>query len=454
MVQTRGVNLPDPMHATPAMRLIAPLVRFLEIESASGVVLILCTIVALVAANSPWAAAWDALWHTKASISVGSWVISSSLAHWVNDGLMTVFFFVVGLEIKRELVDGELRSLRQAALPLVGALGGMVVPAAIYLLLQGRGEGQRGWGIPMATDIAFAVGVLALLGNRVPIGLKIFLLALAIADDIGAILVIALFYSSDLSPLALALAGLGLAVVAGMNRLGVRSIGIYTFIGVGIWLAMFQSGIHPTVAGVVLGLMTPGRAWVPGESLVELLLRAVDRLEGRTEPSHSHDHHRLMGKLTKVARETISPLERLEFVLHPWVAFGIMPIFALANAGVPIQTRAAGSGIALAVAAGLLVGKPLGIGLLSWMVVRLGWASLPTGVNWASLLGAGCLGGIGFTMSLFIASLALKDTNLDAAKIGTLSGSLISGTLGLIVLYLVLPRRPQSPPESPSETSV
>ncbi|MEX2027049.1 MAG: Na+/H+ antiporter NhaA, partial [Pirellulaceae bacterium] len=372
---------------------------------------------------------------------LGSWVLSSSLAHWVNDGLMTVFLFVVGLEIKRELVDGELRSLRQAALPLVGALGGMVVPAAIYLLLQGRGEGQRGWGIPMATDIAFAVGILALLGQRVPIGLKIFLLALAIADDIGAILVIALFYSTGLVPMALALAGIGLLLVAGMNRIGVRSIGIYTIVGVAIWLAMFQSGIHPTVAGVVLGLMTPGRAWVPGESLVEMMLGAVDRLDGEIERTHSHDHYLLMGNLTRVATETVSPLERLEVTLHPWVAFGIMPIFALANAGVAIETRAAGSGIALAVAAGLLVGKPLGIALFSWVAVRLGWASLPTGVSWASLIGAGCLGGIGFTMSLFIASLALQDTNLDAAKIGTLSGSLLSGTLGLILLFLVLPKR-------------
>ena len=442
MAQRRPDSLPNPLPKSPADRLLAPLARFLEIESASGVLLLVCTIVALAMANSPWADRWDTLWHTKASLSIGSWVLAGSLHHWVNDGLMTIFFFVVGLEIKRELVDGELRSLRKAALPIVGALGGMAAPAVIYLLLQHSGQAQRGWGIPMATDIAFAVGILALLGNRVPLGLKIFLLALAIADDIGAILVIALFYSSNIAWTSIGAAAAGLAIVAGMNRLGVRSIGVYTFAGIGIWLSMFYSGVHPTVAGVILGLMTPGRAWVPGESLVELLMRTVDRLDGQIERTGSHDHQRLMGNLTRAATETVSPLERLESTLHPWVAFGVMPIFALANAGVSIDPKAAGSGIALAVAAGLLIGKPLGIVGFSWLAVRLRWASLPAGVTWASMIGAGYLGGIGFTMSLFIASLAMSGANLDAAKIGTLGGSLICGTLGLIVLFLVLPQKP------------
>lgn len=425
--------------ATPVRRLLQPLARFLEIESASGLVLLVCTVVALVIANSPWAHAWETFWHTEARLGVGDWELRASLAHWVNDGLMTVFFFLVGLEIKRELVEGELRSLRKAALPILAAVGGMLAPAAIYLLLQGRGEGQRGWGIPMATDIAFAVGVLTLLGKRVPVGLKIFLLALAIADDIGAILVIALFYAGDLSLPSLGLAALGVAVVFGMSRLGVRSVVVYVLAGAGIWLAMFHSGIHPTIAGVVLGLMTPARAWIEGLSLTEVMLDTVDRLDGEVERTHTHGRSRLVGDFTRIARETLSPLERLETSLHPWVAFGIMPIFALANAGVALQPQAATHGVALAVAAGLVLGKPLGIVLFSWVAVRLGLAQLPVGVNWKAIIGAGCLGGIGFTMSLFIAGLALEDTLLDAGKIGTLTASAISAAVGLVWLFLFLP---------------
>jgi NhaA family Na+:H+ antiporter len=432
--------LPEKLVDTPAMRLIAPLARFLEIQSASGILLVLCTAVALFMANSPWAATWDHFWHTKISLTAGPWQLSNTLVHWVNDGLMTIFFFVVGLEIKRELVDGELRSLRKAALPIFGALGGMVVPAAIYLLLQGGREGHRGWGIPMATDIAFAVGILTLLGKRVPLGLKIFLLALAIADDIGAILVIALFYSSNVTLLPIGTAAGCLALVALMNRLGVRSIGVYVFVGLAIWLAMYHSGVHPTVAGVILGLMTPGRAWLEGRLLVEVLMDALDRVDGKIERQHTHDHRELVGAVTRTATETVSPLERLESALHPWVAFGIMPIFALANAGVAIQPQAAGHGIALAVAAGLVVGKPLGIVLFSWLAVRSGVAQLPQGVTWPAMLGAGCLGGIGFTMSLFIANLALTGTLLDAAKIGTLGGSAVSAALGLALLVAFLPR--------------
>lgn len=435
--------------ATPVHHLMQPLTRFLEIESASGLVLLACTIVALVVANSPWAGAWDAFWHTEARLGVGDWELSASLAHWVNDGLMTIFFFVVGLEIKRELVEGELRSLRKAALPILAAVGGMVVPAGIYLLLQSGSEGQRGWGIPMATDIAFAIGVLTLLGKRVPVGLKIFLLALAIADDIGAILVIALFYANNVSSAWLGLAALGVAVVWAMSRVGVRSVVLYGLAGAGIWLAMFYSGIHPTIAGVVLGLMTPARAWIERLSLVEVMLDAVDRLDGEVDRTHAHGRSRLVGDLTRVARETLSPLERLEILLHPWVAFGIMPIFALANAGVALQPQAATHGVALSVAAALLIGKPLGIFAFSWLAVRLGLAQLPAGVTWKTVLGAGCLGGIGFTMSLFIANLALEGTLLDAGKIGTLAASAVSAAVGLIWLYLFLPAA-----RLPDDTSV
>ena len=429
----RGPELPRKLTEAPVRKMIRPLAKFLEIESASGVLLVICTGIALVVANSPWAQDWEEFWHLEAAVSVGSWELRNSLVHWINDGLMTIFFFLVGLEIKRESVDGELRTFAKAALPIVAAVGGMLVPAGIYWLLQGGREGRHGWGIPMATDIAFAVGILALLGRRVPAGLKIFLLALAIADDIGAIIIIAFFYSGAIHWGSLGLAGLGIALVLVLNRLGLRSIVGYCLVGAAIWLAMYHSGIHPTVAGVVLGLITPGRAWISQDSLVEFLLNAVDRLDGRI------DRPQVVGNLRETALETISPLERLETALHAWVAFGIMPLFALANAGVRLQPTAAGHGVTWAVGVALVIGKPLGIVLFSWLAVWIRVATLPHGTCWKTVLGAACLGGIGFTMSLFIAGLALEGTLLDSAKIGTLAGSSISALTGFLLLFVFLP---------------
>jgi len=433
--------IPPQIAQAAVQRLLRPLSRFLHIESASGIVLMICTAIALGLANSRWAGVVDAFWHTHISLNVGSWKLDESLAHWVNDGLMTIFFFVVGLEIKRELVDGELQSFRKAALPIMGAVGGMIAPAAIFLLMEGGQEAQRGWGIPMATDIAFAVGILTLLGNQVSLGLKIFLLALAIADDIGAILVIALFYSTNVSVSALALAALGLAIVAAMNRMGVRSVAAYVFVGLAIWLAMYYSGIHPTIAGVALGLMTPGRAWLDRQSLTELLLDAVDRLDGKIDRPSPHEQVSMVGALTMTARETVPPLERLQTGLHPWVAFVIMPIFALANAGVAIEPTSF-QGVSLAVAAGLVLGKPIGIMICSWLAVRSGLAELPAGVTWKAILGAGCLAGIGFTMALFVANLGLEGKLLDGAKIGVLAGSAVSAIAGFMVLWIWLPKAP------------
>jgi NhaA family Na+:H+ antiporter len=424
----------------PVERLVRPFVRFMEIESASGLVLLACTAAALFLANSRWAADYDALWHTHLTISVGTWRLDESLAHWVNDALMTVFFFVVGLEIKRELVDGELRELKKAALPIMAALGGMIAPAAIYLSLQYGGEGEAGWGIPMATDIAFVVGFLALLGKRAPLGLKILLLALAIADDIGAILVIAMFYSSDVALLPLGLAAIGFGVVYGCSWIGVRTVTVYVILGAGIWLAFYYSGVHPTVAGVMLGLMTPASAWLGETTLREVIADAFDRIDGVRERPDAEEQAKIAGELKATANESVSPLERLESALQPWVSFGIMPLFALANAGVPIEMSAFGHPVALAVAAGLVFGKPLGIVALSWIAVRAGWASLPSGVNWTVMIGAGCLAGIGFTMSLFIAGLALEGELLDAAKIGILAGSAVSAVVGLGLLALGLPK--------------
>jgi NhaA family Na+:H+ antiporter len=415
-----------------------PFARFLRLEAASGVVLLACTALALYLANSRWAQAYDDFWHVHVSLHVGPWNLDHSLAHWVNDGLMAIFFFVVGLEIKREVVNGELREWRKAALPVMAALGGMLCPAAIYFALQHGTPGERGWGIPMATDIAFVVGFLAILGKRVPLGLKILLLALAIADDIGAVLVIAVFYTSDISFVALGAAGVALAWIMVMKLVGVRSVAAYVVMGIGVWFAFLASGVHPTVAGVVLGLMTPARSWVHANILRQVVDNAHARLHESPDWKDAPDREALLAELATAAREATSPLERLEHVLHPWVAFGIMPIFALANAGVALDTAQLVHPVALAVALGLVLGKPLGILLFSWLAVRIGLARLPTNVNWTVMLGASCLAGIGFTMSLFVASLSLGDDLLAAGKVGTLAGSVISAVLGCSILFFSL----------------
>ncbi len=398
-------------------RLLDPLARFLRVEAASGILLLAATVAALALANSPWAAGFLAFWEAKAGLRVGGFALELSLQRWINDALMAVFFFVIGLEVKREVVHGELRDLRAAALPLAAAVGGMVAPAAIYLALLHEGPGARGWGIPMATDIAFVVGCMAVLGRRVPAGLRVMLLSLAIADDIGAILVIAIGYSAGIEWTALGLGVLGILAVVALARIGVRSVPVYVFVGGLVWLAFHESGVHATIAGVILGWLTPIRPWVSESRLAEL---KEGGLSGRT--------------LEIAARESVSPLERLEAALHPWVGFVIMPLFALANAGVKLSADAWGSAIALAAGTGLAVGKPLGILLFSWTAVRAGLARLPEGVGWGALAAGGALAGIGFTMSLFIAGLALPGDLLDAAKIGILGASAVSATVGVAAL--------------------
>ncbi len=437
-------SAPQPS-ALPAARIdraLDPLKRFIAIESASGVLLLIAAAVALALANSPWAESFQDFWKTHFRMALGPWAIDESLLHWVNDGLMTIFFFVIGLEIKREIVDGELSDPRKASLPLMAAIGGMVAPALVYMALIGNDEGgQSGWGIPMATDIAFVVGFLALFGRRVPPGLKILLLALAIVDDIGAILVIAIFYSDGTSIPASSLAVSGLAVTVACHWLGVRSFGVYVLIGAAVWLAMFHTGIHPTIAGVILGLLTPARPMLPRVAVLDALTDSISADETETP----HAHLAAVDRLKTVAQETVSPLERLETALHPWVAFVIMPLFALANAGVPIDPRAVNHPVAWSVAAGLFVGKPLGILLFSWLAVRLRVASLPHSVSWRMVAAASCLAGIGFTMSLFIAALALDDAVLSAGKIGTILGSILSAVVGLVLLHRLLPSASTSP---------
>jgi NhaA family Na+:H+ antiporter len=431
----------SPWPETPVTRLVRPFLLFLRIEAASGVVLLVCTAAALILANSAAAPVFHAFWETPAELSIGSFSLAHSLREWVNEGLMTIFFFVVGLEIKRELVLGELRDPRKAALPLVAALGGMLAPAAVYLCWQLGEPGERGWGIPVATDIAFVVGCLALLGPRVPHGLKIFLLTLAIADDIGAVLVIAVAYSQGISPPALAAAFAGLALCSVLNRIGVRRVPLYVVVGGAVWLAFLHSGIHATVAGVLLGLLTPASAWVGDRGLLGILSEAGAQLRGeRPHPAPARRRELLMS-VARTARETVPPLERLETSLHPWVAFGIMPLFALANAGVALSAERAWDPIAIAVSAGLVLGKPAGIFLLSWLSVTLRLARLPADVDWKVVLGAGCLGGIGFTMALFIAGLALEGPPLEAGKIGIFVGSAASALLGSACLLAFLPAR-------------
>ena len=422
----------------PFRRILLPFQRFARTESAGGVVLIACTILALAWANSPWAESYHHFWETPLSVGVGPYQLSYSLHHWINDGLMAVFFFLVGLEIKREMLIGQLSSPKRAALPIAAAIGGMIVPALIYAALNAGEAGGRGWGIPMATDIAFALGVLALLGPRAPLALKVFLAALAIVDDIGAVMVIALFYTEGVSWVALGMAGVFLAVMMLLNRLDVRYAGMYAILGVGLWVAFLQSGIHATIAGVLAAMAIPARTRIDTDEFLTCGRELMDEfdaagVEGK-DVLTNHDQQAVIQAIENACEEAQAPLQRIEHDLQLWVAFGIIPLFALANAGVHLPADFAGAfthPVTLGVLLGLVIGKPVGITLFSWMAVRLGVATLPAGVSWRAVVGVSCLGGIGFTMSLFIAALAFTDGALvTEAKIGILAASLLAGVMG------------------------
>jgi NhaA family Na+:H+ antiporter len=431
----------------PIRRALYPIIKFMHAETAGGIVLIACAALALVWANSPWAASYTSLWETKLTVGVPGFAISETLLHWINDGLMAIFFFIVGLEIKREVLVGELSAPRHASLPIAAAIGGMLVPAAIYAAINAGGSGAAGWGIPMATDIAFALGVLALLGRRAPTGLKIFLTALAIVDDLGAVLVIALFYTAQVSWVALAAAAGFLAALVAANLAHARHPIVYALLGLGLWVAFLQSGVHATIAGVLLAMTIPARTRVDtGEFFrrAHAALHDFDRAgeEGRNILTNAGQQSAL-AQLETLAEEVQTPLQRLEHALHPWVAFGIVPLFALANAGVPLGggLGAALTGpVTLGVIAGLIIGKQVGVTLGAWLAVRLGLADLPDGVGWRHLYGAGWLAGIGFTMSLFVGSLAFGEgALLDAAKVGILAASLVSGLVGWALLRFTAP---------------
>ncbi len=431
-----------------------PLDRFLAIEAASGLLLLLAAAVALILANSPWADAVKGFWQTPIGLQIGEWRFARSLEWIVNDGLMAIFFFVVGMEIRREIHHGELSTPRRAALPAAAALGGMLVPAAVYLAFASAPEIRSGWGVPMATDIAFAVGVLTLLGRRVPPALRVLLLALAVIDDLGAIIVIAVFYTAKIELSGFGVAGLGLLGILLLQRLGVRHPSAYLAPAVVAWAGTYAAGVHPTIAGVIVGLMTPVRAWLGPDGLSRALEDQLGRLSGPGAPADEHALAQSVRGLSEVTREAVSPAETLIARLHPWVAFGIMPIFALANAGVRFdELSIAGptAAVALGCALGLVIGKPVGILTACLLTVRLRIASLPAGITARHLLVLGVVAGIGFTMSLFIAQLAFTDAAaLGAAKLGVLAGTGIAGVSGLVLGALLLkPTPPQGPPDAP-----
>jgi NhaA family Na+:H+ antiporter len=451
-----------PTARSAAQRLISPVERFLSIEASSGILLLVAAVVALVWANSPWHSAYEALFHTPIGLRIGGFGFERDLHFWVNDGLMVVFFFVVGLEIRRELHAGELSELKRAALPALAALGGMLVPAGIYLLLNAGKSTVGGWGVPMATDIAFAVGVLALLGKRVPPALRILLLALAVIDDLGAIIVIAFFYSSGIALGGLAITGAGILGILLMQKLGFRSPWSYVVPAIVTWAGAYASGVHPTIAGVIIGLLTPVRAWFGPDKFVTQASAAVEAV--RTDHLARDDSrlHERLSELNVARREAVSPVERLEHALHGWVAFLIMPVFALANAGVAFGgARLTGEGWTtfLGVVLGLVIGKPIGVIGFSWLAVRARLAALPSGCAWYGVTVVGLVAGIGFTMALFIATLAFPPgPMIEVAKLGILVASAIAGGIGLtagrLLLPATMPREAASTPEEAEQSTI
>jgi len=422
-------RVPIPTDVLPGRRLPKPVQQFLRTEASGGIVLLGAALVAVLWANSPWQAGYTTLWHTDVSLGVGRYVLREDLQHWVNDALMAIFFFVVGLEIKQELIQGSLRDPRVASMPAIAALGGMVVPALVYVAVTAGGAGAKGWGIPMATDIAFAVGVVALVGTRVPPALRVFLLTLAIVDDIGAIIVIGFFYSSGVRPGFLGLAALIVLAIVVVNRAGVVWTAPYIALGGALWLATYVSGVHATIAGVVLGLLTPARRFVPAT----VARGWASDLED--DPSAAD-----LATMTRLAQHSVSPAERLGHILHPWSSFLVVPVFALANAGVTIKHDSFSAPGAVAVAAGvmlgLVAGKTAGIAGAAWLAHRLGVARLPEDTSWPMLVAVAGVAGIGFTVSLFVAGLAFDVGPLqDAARLGVLAASVVAATAGGTALW-------------------
>ena len=432
------------MRITPIDKwVIQPVNRFINKSTTGGIVLFVSAVIALILANSPWQEAYHHFWENHIKFGIGDYVIDKTLHHWINDGLMAIFFFVVGLELKREILGGELSNPRNAILPVAAGLGGMIFPALLYLVFNTTGEAQNGWGIPMATDIAFALGVLFLLGDRVPASLKLFLTALAIADDIGAVLVIAFFYTSDISYVSLLVGSAFLLLLILSNVLGVRSTVYYGILGIGgLWMAFLLSGVHATIAGVLAAFTIPATVRIDEIGFVEKMKMYIEKFKNADPngaPTVTPKQLHILEDMRTLSKLAMTPLQRLEHGMHPFVTYIVMPIFALANAGVTLSTETASSTtsyVAIGVVVGLLVGKFIGIVGVSSLMVKLKIASLPEGMNFRHLIGAGFLASIGFTMSLFVANLAFKNNDLiQQAKIGILIASLIGGLLGFLFLY-------------------
>jgi NhaA family Na+:H+ antiporter len=423
-------------------RLFSPVQHFITQAQSGGIVLLVMTVIALALANSPLAGAYQSLLDSYISITIGPFELKETLLHWINDGLMVLFFFVVGLEIKREVLVGELANPRAAALPIIAAAGGALVPAGIYALANAGGIGAAGWGVPMATDIAFALGCLALLGSRIPFALKIFVTAAAIVDDLIAVLVIALFYTAEINVGALAIGLVVLMLLAALNRLGVRSPLVYGLLGVVVWLGFLESGVHATIAGVLVAFTIPARYRIDGPAFRErahALLHNFDPQASSSAPmlTDEHQQHAVI-ELEELCEQVQAPLQKMEHQLQSWVTWLILPLFALANAGVALgQAQLGGESFAivLGVVLGLVVGKPIGLVGATWLAVRFGLVVLPAGISWYALCGAGVLAGIGFTMSLFVATLAFESPDvLATVKLSVLIASLIAGALGMLLL--------------------
>jgi NhaA family Na+:H+ antiporter len=432
------------------IRLVGPVQRFLRTESAGGIVLLINAVLALILANSPLDHYYFDILHHHIAVDLGFYHVDGDLHFWINDAAMVIFFFVVGMEIKREMVLGELASLRRVAVPAAAALGGMIAPVLIFLAIVNGTDAREGWAIPMATDIAFAVGVLVLLGPRIPTGLMVMLLAMAIVDDLGAIAVIAVFYTETIDLNALGIMVSLLVLVYVLNRVGMWYVPVYFIIGGFAWLAMLQSGVHPTVAGVLLGLMTPWRSWHRSEEFPDIAAPVLDRLRPHADEDEAHfdreERVEALLQIAEVGRQAVSPLDRLERSLQPPVAFVIVPLFALANAGVVLSIDTLGdvftSSLTWGVALGLLIGKPIGVTLGIWFAVKAG-ARLPLGVTWRGVIGMSLLGGIGFTVSLFVTELSFEaEALLTDAKVAVLLASTLAGVLGYMILRVAT--RPSS----------
>ncbi len=431
LAKNRGYSTQLPKE--PIDWLTQPASRFFKIEAAAGLVLLFFTLLALCLANSPLGEPFMHLWEMSIGLNIGAFVFERSLHAWINDAVMTLFFFLIALELKRELVLGELRKPRLAMLSVSAAIGGMFVPALIYLYFQLGDVGQNGWGTVMATDTAFVIGCLALLGRRIPKSLRVFMLSLAIVDDLGAIVVVALGYNNQIDGFYVAAALIGFAIVKLMAFIGIRSIALFFIVGGLIWLFVDASGIHATVTGVILGLMTPTNKWV-GDDRLHSIMDCVVSVPSESHSSGTVVNREILKTAEAAAREALSPVERLESMLHPWVGFVVMPLFAFANAGIVLTTTDFTAPVTMAVFLGFVAGKPIGICLFTWITVRLKIAILPPNLHWRLILAGGMLAGIGFTMAIFIANLAYSTAQINAAKLGILLASLFSALSGLILL--------------------